>query len=114
MSAAAAAIISATGIDDLAKDFVADIKISWKEILYMSLIALGTDSVFQAKLRRSIKTRLGLSLVMTLLLRFAAPIVVYVVIVAVVIACIAGTAFLWVIWHMKKEYYYNNVVNSAC
>ena len=37
----------------------------------------------------------ALSLGVTLLLRFAAGIVVYVVIAAVVIACVAGTIFLW-------------------
>ena len=42
VAAAAQAILSATGVDDLAGDIVADIKISWKEIVYMSLIALGS------------------------------------------------------------------------
>ena len=36
-----------------------------------------------------------LALGVTMLLRFAAGIVVYVVIAAVVISCIAGTIFLW-------------------
>ena len=41
MTSTADAIIGALGIGDVVTDIVADIKISWKEILYMSLIALG-------------------------------------------------------------------------
>ena len=41
MSSTAEALLGSLGIDDVLTDIVADIKISWKEILYMSLIALG-------------------------------------------------------------------------
>ena len=41
VTSTADAIIGALGIGDVVTDIVADIKISWKEILYMSLIALG-------------------------------------------------------------------------
>ena len=33
---------SGSGMSDFVGDVIADIKISWKEIIYMSLVALGT------------------------------------------------------------------------
>ena len=47
----------------------------------------------------------ALALGVTMLLRFAAGIVVYVVIAAVVIACVAGTIFLWFV---NQLYFCNN------
>ena len=41
VSSTAEALLGSLGIDDVLTDIVADIKISWREILYMSLIALG-------------------------------------------------------------------------
>ena len=39
---------------------------------------------------------------MTLLFRFLAGVIVYVIIAVVVIACIAGTITLWIVWYLKK------------
>ena len=39
---------------------------------------------------------------MTLLFRFLAGVIVYVIIAVVVVACLAGTITLWIVWHLKK------------
>ena len=41
-------------------------------------------------------------MVMTLLFRFLAGVIVYVIIAVVVVACLAGTITLWIVWYLKK------------
>lgn len=73
VTAATDSFFSTDWLDDL----VTDIKHSWAEIIWMCLIALG------------------LALVVMVLFRFLAAFIVYIIIIAVVIACLGGTAFLW-------------------
>ena len=47
-------------------------------------------------------TALGLSVLMTIAFRFLAGLIVYLIIALVVIALIAGTITLWVVWWLKK------------
>lgn len=78
---------SGSGMSGFIGDVIADLKISWKEILYISLIAFG------------------LSVLVTLLFRFFAGIIVYLILVLTILALLAGTAFLWVIWYLKRDYF---------
>jgi hypothetical protein len=61
VASTANAVIQATGVDDLANDIVADIKLSWKEILCMSLIAVGEFkgcALLQSKMQKCYKKQL--------------------------------------------------------
>jgi len=80
----AGGLFSSTGADEFAEELVGDFQNCAMELLYMALVALG------------------LSLVMTMLFRFLAGVIVYVIIAVVVIACIAGTITLWIVWYLKK------------
>ena len=56
---------------------MADVEASWKEIIYMSLVALG------------------LSIIMVILFRFLAGVIVYVIITIIALAAILGPAATW-------------------
>jgi len=79
----AGGLFSGTGAESFAEDLVGDFQNCAQELVYMGLVALG------------------LSLVMTLLFRFLAGVIVYVIIGVVVVACLAGTITLWIIWYLK-------------
>ncbi|XP_046396983.1 choline transporter-like protein 1 isoform X2 [Ischnura elegans] len=76
---------SRTGIADFFQEVSEDIDLCWQELIYLCLIALG------------------LSGVMLLLLRFAAGIVVYLVIIIVAVLSIAGTITLWILWNKNRK-----------
>lgn len=51
MSTKANALYTGTGMQSFAEEVVSDVKLSWKEILYMTLIALG-EKYLAATIRR--------------------------------------------------------------
>ena len=53
----------------------------------------------------------GLSIVMTVLMRFLSGLIVYVILVVVVLASIGGTLLLWYIWYSKKTSYESKIVH---
>ena len=55
ISTRANALYSGTGMQTFAEEVVADVKLSWKEIIYMTLIAFGRQE-YAAKLPREKKT----------------------------------------------------------
>ncbi|XP_042865088.1 choline transporter-like protein 1 [Penaeus japonicus] len=62
-----------------------DLRSSWREIIYMCLIALA------------------LSIIVTAMLRFLAPVIVWITVVLIIVASVAVTIFLWVSWHNRKQ-----------
>ncbi|VEN54101.1 unnamed protein product [Callosobruchus maculatus] len=79
-----------TSLENTLDDFVAqvadDFQVYWKEFCYLCLIALA------------------ISFLMLLLFRFVVGIIVWIVLVGVVLACIAGTAFLWILWKYPEKF----------
>ncbi|CAG0900756.1 unnamed protein product, partial [Darwinula stevensoni] len=63
----------------------ASIQATWREIVYMCLIAL----VF--------------SLVITIMFRFLTGVVVWLILIVGSLACIAGTIALWILWNNEKQ-----------
>ncbi|XP_070556799.1 choline transporter-like protein 1 isoform X2 [Ptychodera flava] len=66
---------------DLIKKIMSDIEKTWLQIVYLCAISVG------------------LALVMTVIMRFFAKIIIYVVIIIFVVGSLAGTAFLWYLWY---------------
>ncbi len=64
-------------VDDFLSNVFSDVRLAWREVIYISLVALG------------------LSLVVCVLFRFLAGFVVYLILGIVTLLCIAATAFLW-------------------
>ncbi|KAJ9589125.1 hypothetical protein L9F63_017584, partial [Diploptera punctata] len=78
-------IFSKTGFKNFFQEVVEDLQLSWREILYLCLIAFG------------------FSIVLLILFRFLVGIVVWLVLIGVTVACIAGTIYLWILWKMKND-----------
>lgn len=80
-------------------DVFADIKLAWAEIVYMCLIALGTieQLIRSGSRHNNCKPNYvqGLSLVMMVLFRYLAAFIIYIILIATIAVCLAGTAFLW-------------------
>ena len=120
----AAGVFADTGVKSFFEEIVADISGSAKEIIYMCLVALGTiltyhldtaghhilwiyivqSSLLSGLLLLSKMSKnhfsflsffAGLSIVITILFRFLAGIIVYVIIFAVAGAAIVGIALTW-------------------
>ena len=120
----AAGVFADTGVKSFFEEIVADISGSAKEIIYMCLVALGTipsyhldtaghhilwiyivqssllsDLLLLSKMSKNHFSFLfffaGLSIVITILFRFLAGIIVYVIIFAVAGAAIVGIALTW-------------------
>ena len=76
-TATAETFLQSSGAQSLFEEIVADVEASWKEIIYMSLVALG------------------LSIIMVILFRFLAGVIVYVIITIIALAAILGPAATW-------------------
>ena len=81
---ASTSVFSGQSIQNFANDIVQDFQVCQTELGMMGLTALG------------------LSVLMTIAFRFLAGLIVYLIIALVVIALIAGTITLWVVWWLKK------------
>ncbi|XP_037801220.1 choline transporter-like protein 1 [Penaeus monodon] len=77
--------LTGTSGTDFFKNVGRDLRSSWREIIYMCLVALG------------------LSIVVTAMLRFLAPVIVWITVVLITVASVAVTVFLWVSWHLRKQ-----------
>nr|CAD7403400.1 unnamed protein product [Timema poppensis] len=87
-------VVSKTGIKDFFQEASEDINMSWKEILYLCIIAMT------------------FCIVILILFRFLAGVMVWLVLVGVVIATIAGTIYLWITWKKKKDAFSGSTVNE--
>ncbi|CAG2057875.1 unnamed protein product [Timema podura] len=87
-------VVSKTGIKDFFQEASEDINMSWKEILYLCIIAMT------------------FCIVILILFRFLAGVMVWLVLVGVVIATIAGTIYLWITWKKKKDAFSGSKVNE--
>ena len=76
-TATAETFLGTSGIKSLFEEIVADVGASWKEIIYMCLVALG------------------LSIIMVILFRFLAGVIVYVIITIIALAAILGPVATW-------------------
>lgn len=70
-------VFSKTGLTDFLQEASEDIQVSWREIVYMCLLAV----LFSA--------------IVLLLFRFVAGFIIWVILGCVSLACIAGTIYLW-------------------
>ena len=75
------------GVKDFFEQVVSDISSSWKEIIYMCLVAVG------------------LSIVVTILFRFLAGIIVYLIIALVALSAILAIIVTWLLWYFKDKDY---------
>jgi len=91
----AKAFYDASGFGDIMHQLWDDVRLSWLEIIYMTLIALA------------------LSIVMTLLFRFFAGVIVYIILVLAVLSCLAVTGFMWAVWYKKKDYFENKLNGTS-
>ncbi|XP_046464440.1 choline transporter-like protein 1 [Daphnia pulex] len=73
--------LTSTGLAKFLNQFAIDFQLCWKEVVYLCLIALG------------------LSLVLTVLFRFLAGAMIWLLLVALVLGSFGGTGYLWWAWH---------------
>ena len=109
---------SGTGTESVVDNIVKDIESSWKEIIYMCLVALG-ETIWSfnftiilmkwnstlvryiycylmiAYMKKLLSMHLGLSLIMIVLLRFLAGVIVYIIMISIALACIIAPVILW-------------------
>ena len=90
-TATAETFLQSSGTQSLFEEIVADVEASWKEIIYMSLVALG------------------LSIIMVILFRFLAGVIVYVIITIIALAAILGPAATW--YKIQQKCIQNTVEN---
>ena len=106
--ATAEGVFSSSGAKTIAEEIIADIELAWREILYMCLVALGNYYIDYCQILttsfkmnqmifviNSFSLILALSLVMMVLFRFLAAVIVYIILIVVSLACVAGTIFTW-------------------
>ncbi|XP_021924894.1 choline transporter-like protein 1 isoform X2 [Zootermopsis nevadensis] len=86
--------VSKTGFKNFFQEVSEDLQMSWREILYLSLIAFG------------------FSLVLLILFRCFVGILVWLVLIGVTLACIGGTIYLWILWKLKKDELKNTEANT--
>lgn len=84
-----------SGASGYFEEIMADVSASWKEIIYMCLVAFG------------------LSIVVTILFRFLAGLIVWIIIAVIALASIVGPCVCWYIWYVKKSDYDAKTSNST-
>ena len=83
----ASAFFEGSGASSLYEEIVTDVSASWREIIYMCLVAFG------------------LSIVVTILFRFLAAVIVYIIVALIAFAAFIGPLICWYIWYSKKQDY---------
>ncbi|XP_032779770.2 choline transporter-like protein 1 isoform X1 [Daphnia magna] len=73
--------LSSTGLAKFFNQFALDFELCWREVVYLCLISLG------------------LSLVLTVLFRFLAGAMIWLLLIALVLGSLGGTGYLWWLWH---------------
>nr|CAD7453294.1 unnamed protein product [Timema tahoe] len=119
--------VSKTGIKDFFQEASEDINMSWKEILYLCIIAMSMflySYTVGSKTQEIVNIHYLLNtyqqknvehafcIVILILFRFLAGVMVWLVLVGVVIATIAGTIYLWITWKKKKDAFSGSKVNE--
>lgn len=96
--------LSKTGLVNYFQEVSEDLDSSWKEILYLCLIAFGwficsfrNDHLIQISIFFTV-----FSILILILLRYLVGIVVWLVLLGAILSCLFGTIFLWIKW--KNEY----------
>ncbi|XP_078038767.1 choline transporter-like protein 1 [Augochlora pura] len=62
-----------------------DLTVAWRELIYLLLIALG------------------ISLAILIAFRYMVQWVIYIVLIGAILACIGGSAYLWLAWYAEKK-----------
>ncbi|CAH1976482.1 unnamed protein product [Acanthoscelides obtectus] len=75
-----------SSLEEFVTQVTEDFQVYWKEFCYLCLIALG------------------MSFLMLVLFRLVVGVIVWIVLVGVVLACIGGTAFLWLLWKDPSKF----------
>ncbi|XP_017760049.1 PREDICTED: choline transporter-like protein 1 isoform X2 [Eufriesea mexicana] len=73
------------GLDNFYDEASRDIGVAWKELVYLLLIALA------------------ISLGILIAFRYMVQWVVYIVLIGVILACVGGSAYLWLAWYAEKK-----------
>ena len=81
----AISIIDFINAEGLVQQIIADVAACWKELLYLSLIALG------------------IAFVMVVLIRYVAFILVWIVVILAAVGSLVGTGILWWTWYELKH-----------
>ncbi|XP_054015045.1 choline transporter-like protein 1 isoform X2 [Hylaeus anthracinus] len=77
--------IKKLGLDNFYKEASRDLTIAWVELVYLLLIALA------------------ISLAILIAFRYMVQWVVYIVLIGAILACIGGSAYLWLAWYNEKK-----------
>ncbi|XP_019878880.1 choline transporter-like protein 1 [Aethina tumida] len=78
-------VFSKTGLKNFFQEVAEDFHFCWPEFCYLCLVALAA------------------SILILFLFRYLIGLVVWVVLIGVVIACIGGTIFLWIMWKQSTD-----------
>ncbi|XP_033307400.1 choline transporter-like protein 1 [Bombus bifarius] len=78
-------LIMKLGLDNFYKEASRDLSVAWREIVYLLLIALA------------------ISFGILIAFRYMVQWIVYIVLTAVILASIGGSAFLWLTWYWEKK-----------
>ncbi|XP_043504318.1 choline transporter-like protein 1 isoform X2 [Polistes fuscatus] len=78
-------IIKSLGLENFYREVSTDLRVAWRELMYLCLIALA------------------FSLGILIAFRYMVQWIVYIVLIGVILACIGGTTFLWMAWYQEKK-----------
>ncbi|XP_015431429.1 PREDICTED: choline transporter-like protein 1 isoform X1 [Dufourea novaeangliae] len=78
-------VIKKLGLENFYKEASRDLGVAWRELIYLLLIALA------------------ISLGILIAFRYMVQWVVYIVLIGAILACIGGSAYLWLAWYAEKK-----------
>ncbi|XP_046830701.1 choline transporter-like protein 1 isoform X2 [Vespa crabro] len=81
----AISLIKRLGLENFYKEVSTDLRVAWRELMYLCLIALA------------------FSLGILIAFRYMVQWIVYIVLIGVIVACIGGTTYLWMAWYQEKK-----------
>lgn len=79
-------VIRKLGLANFDREVSTDLRVAWRELTYLLLIALA------------------FSLGILIAFRYMVQWIVYIVLIGVIFACIGGTTYLWLAWHQEKKF----------
>ncbi|KAK2586916.1 hypothetical protein KPH14_009848 [Odynerus spinipes] len=78
-------VIRKLGLDNFDREVSTDLRVAWRELTYLLLIALA------------------FSLGILMAFRYMVQWIVYIVLIGVIVVCIGGTTYLWMLWYQEKK-----------
>lgn len=78
-------LIKKLGLENFYKEASMDLTVAWRELVYLLLIALA------------------ISLGILIAFRYMVQWVIYIVLIGAILACIGGSAYLWLAWSAEKK-----------